>query len=808
MAQERIKKRFRVYGIVQGVGFRPTVDRHATATKITGTVSNRGPFVEIIAEGLSSQVTDFITRLREEPPERAVILKIDEKLLPAGDFHADFSIVESEKTQGEIFVSPDIAMCDTCKAELYDSGNRRYLHPFINCTSCGPRLTILDALPYDRERTSMKVFPMCPDCAAEYTSPTSRRYDAQPVCCNVCGPTLYLLEKTDGAFLPGKEHASATGQEALQQARDILREGKILAIKGIGGYHLSCDATNSAAVSRLRALKHRPVKPFAVMARDLEAVRRECTFTPAQESILTGHQKPILLLQTTSEGCIVPEVAPDNPTLGIMLPYAPVQQLLFDYPDDKPMPDVLVMTSGNVSGAPIARTDEDAIEMLTEFCDGILSNNRMIRVRTDDTVMDFHNGAPYMIRRSRGYAPLPVLVSQGLSGQVLAIGGELKNSFCLSRDDLHYPSSYIGDLADVRTVEALRASIEKMEELLELSPQLITCDLHPGYQSTQVAKDLSKARGIPLLPIQHHYAHVVSCMAENDVKGPVIGVSFDGTGYGDDGTIWGGEIFTCDYQGYKRRASIVPFLHAGGDIAAKEGWRIAISMLYGIEKATGASDKAAQETVLEISSKLNLADSNACKAQFFLLDRQVNTVVSTSAGRLFDSVCALLGICQSSTFEGEAANRLMFSADRYEKSFSTRKEAFCSLGAFRLSETALLPARNTTALLPTQRLFALLRDATLAGEPSDKLAYAFHVGLSDVICQAVKDLSGETGISKVACSGGVFQNRLLLSLTEDGLRDTNLTVYTHHLIPPNDGGICLGQAVAGMYYLNSNKDIL
>ncbi|MDO4539257.1 MAG: Sua5/YciO/YrdC/YwlC family protein, partial [Coriobacteriales bacterium] len=429
-----VTRRIRAYGIVQGVGFRPTVSRHATAAQITGTVCNKGPYVEIFAQGTEAQVEAFVDALRTQPPRRAAILKLDIKDVAEAEApaYASFEIVESEHTSGEIFVSPDIAICDDCVRELYDPRDRRYLHPFINCTCCGPRLTILDALPYDRVRTSMSAFPMCERCASEYYSPATRRYDAQPVCCNDCGPQVYMLDRPE------------RGGAAITEARRIVAAGGVVAVKGIGGFHLCCDATNPAAVDLLRERKRRSAKPFAVMAASLEVVERECEVPdegPARE-LLCGHQKPILLLPKRADGQVCEAVAPHNPKLGIMLPYAPLQLLLFNYPDGVDMPDCLVMTSANESGAPICRDDEDARRELGPLSDAILSHDRLIRVRADDTVMDLFEGEPYLVRRSRGWAPLPAVLSQALAAPVLAVGGELKNTFCLGTGELLYPSSY------------------------------------------------------------------------------------------------------------------------------------------------------------------------------------------------------------------------------------------------------------------------------------------------------------------------------------------------------------------------------
>lgn len=787
-----ITKRIRVYGIVQGVGFRPTVSRHATANGIRGNVCNKGPYVEIYAQGAAEQVDSFLKDLEERPPKRAAILKINAENVPAEEApqFSDFDIIESEKTKGEIFVSPDIAICDECKEELYDSKNRRYLHPFINCTCCGPRLTILDALPYDRERTSMKEFPMCPDCAKEYYDPETRRYDAQPVCCNDCGPEVYLIGRSE------------RGRDAITYTRQVIHDGGIVAIKGIGGFHLCCDATNEEAVSRLRALKCRPAKPFAIMAKDETVVKRECIVTPEQEAILTGHQKPIILLdrrseehrkesqpqsENISETRLAPSVAPGNPKVGVMLPYAPVQLLIFQYDDGIEMPDLLVMTSGNTSGAPICRDDEEAVAELSHLCDAILSHDRKIRIRADDTVMDFYKNEPYMIRRSRGYAPLPFMTSVDWRGQVLAVGGELKNTFCIGVDSRFYPSPYVGDLEDLRTVKALQETIHRFRTLLEVEPQVVVCDLHPKYNSTVVAENL----GYPMLQVQHHYAHVLSCMTENDCQEPVIGVSFDGTGYGTDGTIWGGEILLADYQDFTRFGSITPFLQIGGDASAKEGWRIAVSMIYGYTKD--------REKAWEIIEKLGLCSEQESKVQFTMADRKINAVMSTSAGRLFDAVSAILGIRRQSSFEGEASTALQFAAEAFEQKQTS------DLSERHNIRQELIFESEEHCILNTEALVQQIVEAKLQGADSGALAYLFHRTLAEQIVAACKAAREHSGRAKVALSGGVFQNRLLLRLTEEGLEQEGFEVLRHHMIPPNDGGIAIGQAAYGLYYLQNVK---
>ena len=777
--KNEVTKQIRVYGIVQGVGFRPTVSRHAATHQIRGSVSNKGPYVEIFAQGPEEAVDGFISDIENKPPKRAAILKMNIEPVEEAEDLTEFAIIESEKTKGETFVSPDIAICDECKEEMFDPKNRRYLHPFINCTCCGPRLTILDALPYDRERTSMKEFPMCPDCAKEYYDPATRRYDAQPVCCNECGPEVYLI---------GREER---GRDAIIYTRRTIAEGGIVAIKGIGGFHLCCDATNEEAVKRLRELKKRPAKPFAVMAKDLESVKRECLISEEQEKILTGHQKPILLLDKKEDGeeTLCESIAPGNPKVGVMLPYAPVQLLLFTYDDGIRLPSFLVMTSGNTSGAPICREDKEAIQELSRLCDCMLSHNRKIRIRADDSVMDFYKGEPYMIRRSRGYAPLPTMVTMPWKGQVLAAGGELKNTFCIGVDGRFYLSPYVGDLEDLRTVKALQETIHRFETLLEVEPEVAACDLHPKYNSTVVAEEL----GLPVVKIQHHYAHILSCMAENDWKEQVIGVAFDGTGYGTDGTIWGGELLLADYHGFERMGSIEPFLQIGGDISAKEGWRIAVSLIY-----QQTQDK---EQTMEIVKKLNLCSESECKVLLAMADRKMNAVTSTSAGRLFDAVSAILGIRTKSTFEGEASMALEFAAEAYEKEIWKIDEP--ADGESGPDEEKKEP--EDRLIMQTGSLIKYLTEKKTEGIQAEKLAYIFHQKLADLIIDGCRKIRKKTKCNCVALSGGVFQNRLLLRMVEEGLEKEHFTVLRHHLIPANDGGIALGQAAYAMQYIQEGK---
>ena len=615
-------------------------------------------------------------------------------------------------------------------------------------------------MPYDRERTSMKKFPMCPQCAEEYYSPSTRRYDAQPVCCNDCGPELYIIGE------------DTKGGEAITKVRRAIMNGRIAAVKGIGGFHLCCDAKNTEAVERLRKLKHRPMKPFAVMMRDMHTVQRECVIKDGQEQYLTGWQKPIMLLEKRKEQTLSERIAPDNITVGVMLPYAPVQMLLFDYPDDVKMTDCLVMTSGNARGAPICRNDDDAVKEIGSFCDLILSHNRDILIRADDSVMDWLDGKPYMIRRSRGFAPLPVMMKGRKNIQSVAIGGELKNSFCALKNGMLYPSPYIGDMADIRTVKALGESLDRMTKMLECEPQAVISDKHPLYNTVTFAEEYAGEHSIPLVQVQHHYAHILSCMAENAVSDGdrVIGVSFDGTGYGDDGTVWGGELLICDYEGYERAGHIKPFMQVGGDLSAKEGWRIAVQLIR--EHFDNAG---------EICERLDLCDEKTFKLQSVMADKGLNAVKSTSMGRVFDAVSAILGIRKASTFEGEASTALMYAAELFER---THSDIECKLTS-HVSEDGII---DTTALAGE------IAERFLRGEDRGKLSYIFHKALTQDICTACERLRERYALQTIALSGGVFQNRLLVRLTKSSLEAKGFKVLIHSLIPPNDGGIALGQA--------------
>ena len=559
-------------------------------------------------------------------------------------------------------------------------------------------------------------------------------------------------------------------------------QGRIVAIKGIGGFHLACDGRNPEAISRLRELKHRPVKPFAVMMRDLAAVRKECRLSHTAEAWLDGCEKPILLLDKLPDSTLPEVLAPYNPTLGVMLPYAPLQMLLFDYPDGVDMTDVLVMTSGNVSGAPICRSEADAAGEIGGFCDCILSHDRDIRLRADDSVMMLFEDNISMIRRSRGFAPLPLelALESSLERSVLAMGGELKNAFCLSRGNMAYLAPHIGDMEDLRSQEALAESIKLFSSMLESSPELVVCDLHSAYHTTAMAEKMN----LVLVKIQHHYAHILSCMAENKCGEPVIGVAMDGTGYGTDNTIWGGEILLADLNGFSRAGHIAAFPLAGGDTAAREGWRAALGMLL----------RYSPESAAEYAEKLAICSSTEFKIISSMVKNRINTFETTSTGRLFDGVSALLKIAGSSTFEGDAAMRLQFAAEAWLQQNNTAE----------VDETVdkLTFAADCEDVLPTDKLFMYLADAFVNGADSGYCAYIFHRQLAELICRKCLALREKENINICALSGGSFQNRLLLQLCVKLLRQHGFTVLTHKMVPANDGGISLGQALYGVNWLN------
>lgn len=713
---------------MQGVGFRPFVYGLATGLGLSGLVGNDAGGVFIEVEGAPGAVGRFLDGLRTRPPRLAAVERVTTRDLDARG-RGGFAIVGSD-TSGErrALVSWDSATCDDCLRELADPADRRYRYPFINCTNCGPRFTIVKDVPYDRPSTTMAGFPMCGQCAAEYEDPADRRFHAQPVCCPSCGPSLTL-----------RPHAG----DPLTAARDMLAGGAVVAVKGLGGYHLAARAAAEDAVAALRSRKHREDKPFAVMVPDLAAARTLCVLSDAEEALLTGPRRPIVLARRRPGAALAGAVAPGNRHLGLLLPYTPLHHLLVTEP--------VVLTSGNVSDEPIAHRDGDALERLAGIADAFLLHDRPIHTRTDDSVVRVFRGRALPVRRARGCTPEPVPIAKGRP--VLACGAESKNTFCLTRDGRAFVSQHIGDLENYETLRAFKEGIEHFQRLFDITPEAIAYDPHPEYLSTKYALD----RELPSIAVQHHHAHIASCLADNGVDGPVIGVAFDGTGYGTDGTLWGGEFLIADLRGFERAAHLEPVPMPGGAAAIREPWRMAAA--YGVPE------------------DLRVARRPDWPKVAALAERRVNAPLTSSMGRLFDAVAAVLGIRDRTGYEGQAAMELEQRADP--------------------SESAAYPAA-LTGTAPFTIAGADLLDAVVAdlraGAPVPVIAARFHNGVAALIVNAASRIREETGLAAVALSGGVFQNMLLLERAVSGLTGAGFDVLTHHRVPPNDGGISLGQA--------------
>lgn len=753
-----IRQRIFVRGIVQGIGFRPHVYRLAIQHGLVGFVGNNseGAFVEV--EGEAERVASFAGILREQPPPHARFDTFAQTELPVkGD--AVFRIVESEaRPAASTPVSPDLGICDECLAELFDARNRRLGYPFLNCTHCGPRFTIVEDIPYDRPKTTMRAFAMCAACEAEYRDPASRRFHAQPNACWRCGPTVWLRERGPGPI--GTPGDSPRDGAAIARCRDLLAQGSIVAIKGIGGYHLACDATNNGALRVLRERKGRVEKPFALMVSDVAIARRFAEIDADEERLLRGPERPIVLLARRARPgiAIAPLAAPGNDFLGVMLAYTPLHHLLLN---ETP----LVMTSANLSDEPIVRTNAEALERLSGIADAFLMHDREIHVVCDDSVIRVHRGRELPIRRSRGYAPLPVRLGEA-GPNVLAVGGELKAAFCLTRDEYAFVSQHIGDLGSIETQEAFERAVEHFLMLFRVEPQRVACDLHPGYQSSAWASRFAEGRGIPLRKIQHHEAHIASLLAEHglDDDRAFLGVAFDGTGYGHDGAIWGGEFLLWRDAAFSRVAHLAYVPLPGGDAAIRHPWRTAISHL---RSAGIFMDDFVPEALRKQIPLLRKQ-----------LDRNFHCVPTSSMGRLFDAVAAVLGIRPTVNYEGQAAIEL---------------EALCRGTAVSGGYAFESLAGQPLVLNPAPLWQELLRDlANGVGNP--RIAARFHAGVARMVADVCVELRKSNGVNRVGLSGGVFQNVLLLGLCQKALEDAGFAVFTHSTVPPNDGGIALGQA--------------
>lgn len=746
-----------VRGIVQGVGFRPYVFSLARRRTLTGRVCNNTTGVLIDVEGDASAVEGFIDELKLNPPPLSSIESIERSpnLDPAN--YADFLIVESDAS-GEKFmpIPADISTCEDCLREMFDSENRRYHYPFINCTNCGPRFTIIEDIPYDREKTTMRDFEMCDACRAEYENPFDRRFHAEPTACAACGPSLILSDATR-CEIPLD---STNKDDAVSRARLLLSSGKILAVKGIGGFHLACDALDREAVEQLRRRKYREDKPFALMASSVDVIRDYCFVSRSEAALLASERRPIVLLKKKSGAKIPQAVAPDVNTLGFMLPYTPLHYLLLEH-SDRP----LVMTSGNISDEPISYDDVDARERLRGIADYFLLHDRRIHMRTDDSVARVVDGQETILRRSRGYAPAPVRTSFKFGREILACGAELKNTFCLTRDNYAFVSHHIGDLENLETLSSFEQGIEHFKRLFHLQPEVVAHDLHPEYLSTKYAFALDDK--LTKIGVQHHHAHIASCMADNSIEGECIGVAMDGLGFGTDNRMWGGEFFVADFCEAERIAHLDYVPMPGGAKAIREPWRMAAVYLH---RALGDDFLK-----LKIPFTENM-DARAWTTLQKMAATGTNSPETSSMGRLFDALSSLLGLKTIVNYEGQAAIALEAIADH------------------ACTESYEFEMRSDGHIVSAETVIRRAVEDLLDGVPPEIVSAKFHHGVARLITTIACRARDERRLNRVVLSGGVFQNMFLLESTRRVLQRVGLEVFTHKRVPPNDGGISFGQA--------------
>ncbi len=756
MTDEIVARTIRINGIVQGVGFRPFVYQLAHRHDIRGTVANTGDGVIIHAEGTPFRIDAFRRDLEAEPPPLSRITELSVSPVPLRH-PSRFTIELSAGGGGRAtLISPDVSICEDCRRELFDPEDRRFGYPFINCTNCGPRYTIIDDIPYDRPHTSMRRFPMCSDCQAEYDDPADRRFHAQPNACPVCGPRVWLADEA------GRR---VEVDDPIQAAAGRLLAGEIVAVKGLGGFHLAVDPTDEAAVARLRRRKRREEKPFALMAPDMETVRRLAAVSDADAELLTSPQRPILLLPRLPDSRVAPSVAPGNRYFGVMLPYTPLHYLLFSHLSE---PTALVMTSGNLSNEPIAIDNAEAVTRLGGIADAFLLHDRDILLRSDDSILRPVAGAARAVRRSRGYVPVPVFLDRSLP-PVLAVGAELKNTVCLTRGDQAFLSQHIGDMETLETFDFFQRTVDHLRRILDVAPERVAHDLHPDYLSTGYAR----VAGLPTVGVQHHHAHIVSCMAENRIDGPVIGLAFDGTGYGTDGRIWGGEVLIAGPADFTRVAHLAYVPMPGAAAAIREPWRMAISYLI----------DAFGEDFRNLGVPLTaLGDDRRCDVIRRMVRAGVNAPLTSSLGRLFDGVAAMAGLGERVSFEGQAAMTLEMVADMDGNEIYdfTWERGDGSPSVFRI---------------PPAPIVRGVVDDLAAGVPPSLVSGRFHRTLIRCFADLCGEIRRETGIDRVAMSGGAFQNAILLTGLISALEARGLTPITHCQVPANDGGISLGQAV-------------
>jgi hydrogenase maturation protein HypF len=744
--------RIEIKGIVQGVGFRPFIYNLARRCHLFGYVLNDTDGVEIEVEGRKPDLDRFLLQIKNVPPPQSRIVQIKVEKIPFKSYQ-DFVINQSKKKDTKtVLVSPDLATCDDCLDELFDPQDRRFSYPFLNCTHCGPRLTIIRDIPYDRDKTTMAVFKMCPDCNQEYQSPQNRRFHAQPNACPACGPKLILMDNEKNVL---------NTTDPISTSIEFLKDGCILAIKGIGGYHLACDATNKDAVSNLRKRKYREDKPFAMMAGDLKTIQKFCYVNPFEKKLLQSVTRPILLLKKKNVNLIASDVAPFQKNFGVMLPYSPLHHLLLTKSNL-----ILVMTSGNQSDEPIAYEDKDAFQRLNNIANYFLFHNREIYRRCDDSVTRISKGKEMILRRGRGYVPLPIKVNLSFRKHILALGPQLKNTFCLARDNFAFLSTHIGDLENFETLDFYIKEIERFKKLYSVKPEIVAHDLHPEYLTTKYALSLPHVKKIP---VQHHHAHITSCMAENKISQKVIGVAFDGTGFGEDTAIWGGEFLLADLKEYQRVAHLKYIPMPGGEIAIKNPWRMALSYLY------ACYGENFLNLDLEFVKKIDRHKWEVIKR---MLDQKINVFFTSSAGRLFDCISVLLNWRERTNYEGQPAVELEFLADENIKGkydFEITKE------------------QDIFIVHPEWIISGVVKDL-MNKEKKSKMAAKFHNTVAQIINEVCSRLRKEQSLNSVCLSGGVFQNVFLLDRTYELLTRNKFKVYTHHQVPPNDGGISLGQA--------------
>jgi hydrogenase maturation protein HypF len=749
-----------IRGVVQGVGFRPYVYNLARRFSLAGFVLNspRGVFIEV--EGDPAVVESFLAALPAEAPPLVRIAQILRTEIPStGD--SDFSIHESDAA-GSAFalVPPDICVCDACLADTHEAANRRQDYPFTNCTNCGPRYSIILDVPYDRPMTTMAEFAMCNACLREYKDPGNRRFHAQPNACPVCGPRLLLVEPGQS---PG---ALPTSRAILERVADLLRAGGIVAWKGLGGYQLACDARQPAAVEELRRRKHRSEKPFAIMVADADVAASLCFVSPEEHAALISRERPIVLLRRRSDADLAEAVSPGNPTTGVMLPCTPMHDLLFRILRGRwNVEPALIMTSGNISEEPIVIDNDEAEQRLAGIADVFAHHNRRIHTRVDDSVVRVVSGYAMPIRRARGYAPMPVWLGRG-EAEVLACGAQQKNTLCLTRAGFAIPSQHLGDLENFETLRFFEETLERMSRLFHVTPQAVAYDLHPGYLSTQFALKFPSPRKIG---VQHHHAHIASCMAEHQLDGRVIGVAWDGTGFGTDSTIWGGEFLAADYLGFDRYARLRPILLPGGDSGVREPWRVARSYLL---DTLGAIPDDPRWIAMANRERLRIVDT--------MLAKRINTIPTSSAGRLFDAVASLIGMRHSVSFEGQAAMMLEAAADAW--SGPSPNPYDFTIAAASPTDVDLRPMIH--------QILAELE----ANIPPSRIAVRFHSTLVAIISEVCRRMRAELQLNRVCLSGGCFQNALLLQGCIESLRSEGFEVFSHRDVPANDGGISLGQA--------------